>query len=71
MPLHKKYDKLMNFKIRRGKTLICWRRRVNYFSPIFTKIHFKQTPWVHLDIVLMAFSKYKELKFGATVLEDY
>ena len=35
-----------------------WWRRINYCSSVFTKVYLNKTPWAHLDIAGMAFSKY-------------
>ena len=57
LPLHKNYDKLMD-------STIADVQNINYVEGLvllqlhnFTKIYFNKTPWAHLDIAGMAFSK--------------
>ena len=58
LPLTKNYDKLMNSKNADMQNKLCWRSKFDYSCSIFTKFIINDTPWAHLDIAGMAFSKY-------------
>ena len=59
MPLHKNYDKLINSKNADVQNInYVGGSRINNSCTIFTKIILNKTPWAHLDIAGMAFSKY-------------
>ena len=59
MPLHKNYDKLMNSK-KCGctKYKLRWRAGSTTAAQFLQRFILDKTPWAHLDIAGMAFSKY-------------